>query len=226
MKQLSLFKKKKRKRTPGVKLGRPATTYVGGRQERETLKTASPLHITLRLREGLPNLRSRKGAQIVKHAILGAQARGLRIIHFCLLSNHLHLIAEVQNSKVFYNSMKSFSIRFSIHLRRWASSKRVRELDHQGLGIFRGRYDVQIIKTPQQMKHVIKYVLLNSAKHFKKAPYIDLFSSGVLFNSWKRLIGFELPVPNQMKTLKDRLREFVSPPGLWLTEAGWMKAKI
>jgi len=223
MKQLSLINKRNRKK--GVKLGRPATTFTGARQKRMGFSKSQALHITLRLRDSLPNLRSRRGAQTVKNAISGARKKGLRVIHFSILSNHLHLICEAISSKALFNAMKSFTSRLAISIRRWASLRTLYRLDEEGVGIFRGRYHTQIIKTPTQMKQALKYVLLNPAKHFKKAPYLDLYSSGVVFSAWKRLIGNELFVSTSMKRLEEKLGEFLSPPELWLTQSGWWKAK-
>ncbi len=222
MKQLSLTIT--RKRTPGIKLGRPITTHMGGRQKRTHFSSKNPLHLVLRLREGLPNLRTRKGAQIVKNAILGAQARGLRVVHFAILSNHIHLIVESSSPKAFYAAMKSFCSRIGIHVRRLSPPSLLKKLDQQGLGIFRGRYYLEEIRTPGQMKHALKYVLLNPAKHFKKAPYLDVFSSSSLFENWQKLIGYELKPTIQNKILRERLRQFLAPPKFWLTNVGWMRA--
>jgi REP element-mobilizing transposase RayT len=232
MSQTSLFKKRKRTRVAGklVKLGRPVTTHTGARERRLEFHNSRVVHLTLRLREGLPNLRTRKGAQLVKLAILGAQNSGLRVIHFAILSNHIHLICEALSLDVLMNSMKSLTSRLGIHIRRLVKEqkhqiKRLEALDQSGLGIFRGRYNMQTIEGPTQMKHALKYVLLNPAKHFKKAPYLDLFTSAVVFEGWKKLIGHELVLMESMTTMREALKEFLSPPKLWLTQAGWMKAK-
>jgi REP element-mobilizing transposase RayT len=233
MNQISLFKKRKRSRVNGklVKLGRPVTTHTGARERRLAFGSSRVVHLTLRLREGLPNLRTRKGAQIVKRAILGAQSGGLRVVHFAVLSNHIHLICEAVSLSVLMNSMKSLTSRLGIHLRRWMReqkhyAKQLEVLDQSGLGLFRGRYNLQSIKTPTQMRQVLKYVLLNPAKHFKKAPYLDLFTSAVVFEDWERLIGQKLILNSSLTTMSKALKVFLSPPKLWLTQAGWMKAKF
>src|SRR3954463_6850705 len=113
MQQLSMIKT--RKRTRGIKWGRPVSTGTGARREREEFKKGEPLHITIKLREGLPNLRSRVGAQMVKNAIIGAQLGGMRVLHFSILSNHIHLLVEAESRRVLFNSMRSFCIRLAIH---------------------------------------------------------------------------------------------------------------
>jgi REP element-mobilizing transposase RayT len=233
MSQISLFKKRKRTRVAGklVKLGRPVTTHTGARERRVAFRRSRVVHLTLRLREGLPNLRTRKGAQIVKRAILGAQSRGLRVIHFSILSNHIHLICEALSLSVLMNSMKSLTSRMGIHLRRLIKeqkhhSNRLEVLDKEGLGLFRGRYNLQAIQNPAQMKQTLAYVLLNPAKHFKKAPYLDAFTSAAIFEDWQKLIGRELNLNSSLATLKKNLKEFLAPPQLWLTQAGWAKARL
>ena len=83
---------------------------------------------------------------------------------------------------------------------------------------------MEILKTPQQVKNGLRYVLLNPAKHFKKSPYVDNFSSGALFEKWRQLIGKALPIEERQRELKSRLETFLSPPSLWLSQVGWMRA--
>jgi REP element-mobilizing transposase RayT len=224
MKQLSLIKK--RKRTPGVKWGRPVTTGTGARQKRQAFSSRHPLHITLRLREGLPNLRSQEGSKIVQHALRGLQKNGVRVIHFAILSNHIHLIVEAKSAEWLFAGMKSFLARLGIQLRKWASVATINRLDMLGLGLFVGRYDIQILKTPRQVRNALKYVLLNPAKHFRKAPYVDMFTPGSIVDSWKELVGQQLRAPAHSRVLRERLKSFLSPPELWLTREGWERAGI
>ena len=179
-------KKRQRKRCP------KETTGTGGRQKRQPIRRQTPLHITLRLREGLPNLRSRKGMQLIMKAFKGAQEKGLRIIHFAVLSNHIHLIVEVANSEILYKSMRSLTTRLGIYLRRWARPSSLRRAQIKKLGLFRGRYHVHILKTAREVKNALHYVLLNPCKHFKKGPYIDFYTSSFIFKDWKLLIGRDL----------------------------------
>lgn len=226
MKQLDLIKPRRKSR--GVKWGRPASTFTGARKKRKTFSAAHPLHITLRLRDGLPNLRSRKGAAIVKHAMQGVQGKDLRILHFAILSNHIHLLCEGDNSQALYRAMKSFCSRMGLHNRAWAQKNVIQNLDKKGYGIFRGRYDVKVLKSPRQVKNALRYVLLNPSKHFSKNPYIDQFTSGVIFRDWKKLLGYDLSLKaisvQKVAAWKTRLNEMLSPPRLWLTSIGWQWA--
>ena len=58
--------------------------------------------------------------------------------------------------------------------------------------VIAGRYHVQLLKSPTQVRNALRYVLLNIRKHFKQrygqAPpvKIDAASSGSQFDGWRR----------------------------------------
>src|SRR5690242_1813118 len=59
-----------------------------------------PLHVTLRVRRDVPNLRSYKVAQIIgrlMRALVG-KAGKVRVTHFSIQSNHLHFIVEADDT--------------------------------------------------------------------------------------------------------------------------------
>ena len=53
---------------------------------RPALASRFPVHVTLRVRQGLPSLRSRKSYTAVEQALLrGCQRDGFRLVHFSIL---------------------------------------------------------------------------------------------------------------------------------------------
>ena len=56
-----------------------------------------PLHVTVRVRPGLPSLRSQALFFCVRQQIGTASRRFLRIVHFSMQSNHIHMIVETND---------------------------------------------------------------------------------------------------------------------------------
>jgi hypothetical protein len=71
--------------------------------------------------------------------------------------------------------------------------------------VIAGRYHVQLLKSPTQVRNALRYVLLNIRKHFKQrygqAPpvKIDAASSGSQFDGWR-------PSPGSLRTFSSHPR--------------------
>jgi hypothetical protein len=92
--------------------------------------------------------------------------------------------------------------------------------------VFADRYHVEVIKTPTQARHTLKYVLNNWRKHGEDREglpstwLVDPFSSGVSFPDWAELEGKPLMWP--IRETYDPL--IVRRPASWLLEEGWKLA--
>jgi REP element-mobilizing transposase RayT len=156
----------------GKRRGAGRKSKVGEKRHvtRPQIRTQHPLHLTVRLRDGLPSLRKHRSLKRLQSFMRETQKFGLRINHFSVLKNHIHMIAEADGTTAVQRGMMSFNGR----LGRWLRSLGVKP----GLyprGLFQGRYHLQVLKTPRQVKNALKYVLLNASKHFRKCYYIDQF---------------------------------------------------
>ena len=213
-----------------LRRGPKISTGTGTRKKRQEFSSRHPLHITIRLQEGLPNLRSKTGARLVKKCILGARDKGIRVSHFAILSNHVHLYVEGKNSSTLQSSMRSFMTIFALGIRAWAVSEKLNSKKIKHLGLFRGRYHVEVLKTPAQVKNALKYVLSNPCKHFKKSLYIDKYCSLAAFprpaKLWSKkeyvLIKKHFQLGYHL-AFKEKLNSFLDPPQLWLSTVGWEK---
>ncbi|MGE0762414.1 MAG: hypothetical protein AB7N80_03950 [Bdellovibrionales bacterium] len=154
-----------------------------------------------------------------------ARINGLRVNHFSLLGNRLHLIAEAADNQALSRGMRSLAIRLALHLKALA-----RKIDRKIKGpVFRGRYHLSVLKTPRQVKNGLIYVMLNEVKHARGRFEHSVFSSSFLFGDWPKL-KFAFP-----KGSAQRCRDFwleiasldklLSPPTSWLGRAGWLKAR-
>src|SRR5688572_8587825 len=91
--------------------GRKNRSGLKAHLKREKLPKATPLHITFKLRPGLHTLRLKLVLKFFKRASRRAnELFGLRIVHFALLSNHLHLFVETKDNRTLTSGMKSFAI--------------------------------------------------------------------------------------------------------------------
>jgi REP element-mobilizing transposase RayT len=182
----------------------------------------APVHVTLRLVDGLPTLRRRKGYQLAQRAMLVANRfEDARLCHMSIQRNHLHLIVEADDQAALRRAMKSFEISFSKNLNA-ALGRRGR-----GHRVFADRYHVERLGTPAQVRAALAYVLGNWRKHGEDhdAPGVrrpmDRYSTAPYFDGWDtgtpELIRFdELPFPED-GALPIRF------PKSWLLRIGWKR---
>ena len=137
----------------GGKLRRKHTSHA----KRRGICKQHPLLVTMRMREGLPSLRDSRVLAVFEDAVREVCALGeLRITHFCLLGNHLHLICETEDAGSFARGMSSLKVRLS---RRW---NRLWRLTGQA---WEARAHVPVLWLPTQVRNAIRYVLNNAFKH-------------------------------------------------------------
>ncbi len=193
--------------------GRPNKTKTVNHMKRPLVNLKKPLHLTMRLKDGKPNLRKRHLLREFKNCLGNAKKKGLHIIHFSLQSNHIHMIAEARDNKSLSAGMKSLV------------GKMARTVSRGKGAVFVGRFHLKEIRDPRQMKNVLEYVLLNHAKHANLIEYIDQFSSGGIFRHWKSLLGrkFRGLIYEQVKE-DGATATYLSEPTSWLCSVGWMRA--
>ncbi|CAN5422291.1 hypothetical protein BH09MYX1_BH09MYX1_18640 [soil metagenome] len=142
---------------------------------RERFPPKTPLHVTLRMERHVWNLRSQRGLGCVEHALAHEAARGqLRIVHFSVQGNHIHLIVEADDASSLSRRMQGFGIRLARALN--AMMKRRGK-------VIAERYHVRKISGPRQMHRALRYVLLNHAHHglSGSAACVDRYSSAPSF---------------------------------------------
>lgn len=97
----------------------------------------------------------------LERAILNSRRFGLRIIHFSLLHNHIHLIVEADSNEILTRGMRSFTVTFA---------KRIQQGRVQ-----LERYHLHVLKSIRETKNAIKYVPFNNQRH--GSIIIDEYSS-------------------------------------------------
>lgn len=155
--------------------GRPQTSRFVSHAARPRFDGAhAPLHVTLRMDPRVWNLRSQRGFACVAHALRAERSRGeLRVVHFSVQGNHVHLVVEANDQATLSRRMQGFGVRLARRINVMMGRRRGR--------VLADRYHARALRTPREVHRVIRYVLNNHAKHARQAgrtaPPIDRYSS-------------------------------------------------
>ena len=208
-------------RRPGS--GRKNRTRRVGHGARKFVTPFAPLHLTFRLKEGLPSLRNPKLQRMFRRYCRRATQLELRIVHYAVLSNHLHIIAEADSNQRVVSGVCSLAGRFGKLIRRhtWRAG-----LGPKRGSVFLGRYHVRHISSARQMRRTLKYVLLNFSRHAKMIEHLDPFSSARSFAYWPELLGdaFTSLIKYQWNEglgFVSPWKTGVSPPVFFLSKTAW-----
>lgn len=150
-----------------------------GHSARPRLKARHPVHVTLRVVEGLPNLRAGSAHRAVLGALAAGSRRfGLAVIHYSAQSNHVHLVCEADNEQALARGMKGICVRMARALNRiWSRTG----------SVFADRYHARVLGSPREVRNALAYVLGNAAHHgLRFVGKIDPCSSASWFDGWKR----------------------------------------
>jgi REP element-mobilizing transposase RayT len=175
-------------------------------RQRSAKKRAEPLHITVRLADGLPSLRRGDALKLVLAALSASSDRhGMRIIHYSVQGNHLHLIVEADDRACVARGMNALLSPLARALNKlWVRSGKV----------FPDRYHDEVISTPTQARNALRYVLQNGKKHGAvPRSSIDLCSSAPVFEGWKQRPS--IPATPVVAA--------VAPASTWLLTSGWRR---
>jgi REP element-mobilizing transposase RayT len=167
------------------------------------------VHVTLRVVDGLANLRRRGRFKLVRRAILDSTRPQFRVAQFSVQSNHLHLVVEAQDRVALARGMQALQIRIARRLNPY--------LGRRGR-LFSDRYHAHILKSPTEVRHALHYVLSNGRKHlaqFGQRPgpgLVDFYSSAIDFDGWSTPVRMAAPRIDADK-----------PPAAhtWLLAMGW-----
>ncbi|MBL8901482.1 MAG: transposase [Planctomycetes bacterium] len=178
-------------------------------RQRAMKKRGQPLLITVRLADGLPSLRRGRALKLVLAALSASSDRhGMRIIHYTVQDNHLHLLVEADDRECVARGMNALLSPLARALNKlWARRGKV----------FPERYHDEVISTPTQARNALRYVLQNGKKHGVVAPSsIDLCSTAFVFDGWK-----ERPSIASIPTAP--VVAAVAPASTWLLTTGWRR---
>lgn len=172
---------------------------------RPEVSSRHPVHVSIRITKECESLRRRAAYRVVRDAIADACERfGTRLVHFSVMSNHVHLICETLDATALSRAIKGLCVRLARRLNRlWQRSGAVIE----------DRYHARALKTPREVNNAIAYLLHNARHHGLPYTGPDPCSSGVWFDGWERILNED---PLRTKSPLPLART-------WLLSVGWRR---
>ena len=127
----------------------------------------------------------------------------MRIVHYSIQGNHLHLIVEAEDRESLAKGMQGLAIRIA---------RAINRLFARAGQVWADRYHSHVLKTRREAANALRYVLGNFARYAaswgdRVARFADAFSS-------VRFLGFTDPDAP------------VASPRTWLFRLGWRPPSV
>jgi REP element-mobilizing transposase RayT len=192
-----------RPKKPGAKLRHAA---------RAPLAVRFPVHVTLRALPGVPNLRRSASYAVIERALRASRERDeFRVVHFCVQTNHLHLLVEAGGEGALSRGMQGLAVSIARGVNRAAQRKGK---------LWSDRYHARILRSPREVRLALCYVLQNTRRHattdaeMVDPSWIDPRSSGRWFDGWRSVPeGFAAPTEEAPTRAAQT----------WLLSEGWRR---
>ncbi|HVS19488.1 MAG TPA: hypothetical protein VMT18_12860 [Planctomycetota bacterium] len=168
------------------------------------------MHVTLRLAPGLPSLRKHATYRELVAALGGGAERfGMRVVHWSVLGNHMHLMVEAGDRLALSRGMQGLSVRLAKALNHWWQ-RRGR--------VFADRYHGRALRSPTEVRLALLYVLQNARRHGIETAGADPYSSGPWFDGWR---GGERNDPAAVER-----PAWLPAARTWLLARGWRRTGL
>lgn len=203
---------------PGA--GRPPNGERAGvsHLKRVEVTAKEPVHVTLRVQPGVRSLREPKVfAAVLSGMVAGRRRFGFRLVHFSVQRDHLHLLVEAGNRRALARGLQGLSIRIARGVNR--------VLARHGR-LFGDRYQARVLSTPEEVKGVLAYLLLEArvAGSRSSAPVLDRCSSAEWFDGFARARTPARPAQNGAG--RSATEAPVVPAKSWLLTVGFKRAGL
>jgi len=168
--------------------------------------------VTLKVRSGLPSLRTVRLVRELERSFAAACERGrFRLVHYSIQNDHVHAIVEATSARNLASGMKSVGSRLARAVNRVFSRRGP---------VLADRYHRHVLRTPREVRNALAYVLLNARRHLAKLgrtlprmARLDPASSGRFFSGWNR----------RFQPASSLHPPPVAPPHTWLLRIGWRR---
>ncbi|MGB3967952.1 MAG: hypothetical protein WBO45_14555 [Planctomycetota bacterium] len=170
------------------------------------------MHVTVKLRQHLPRLRQRDVYVVLRGAFVAGKDRfGFRLVHYAVLNDHLHLLAEAADRTALQRGMKGLAVRIA---------KRLNKLWGRTGAVFADRYHDRILTSPREVRNALVYLLGNARKHAAEGRMlavpqaIDTYTSAPWFDGFRERVTVR-----GLDTIERPLADARS----WLLRIGWRR---
>jgi REP element-mobilizing transposase RayT len=186
---------------------RPGVSHL----TRARLRGKGPIFVTTRLFRAVGNLRSSRRHRVVRACLRRAAERfGMRVVHYSLQRDHLHLLVEAVDREALSRGMQGLNIRIA---------RAINQVANRRGKAFGDRYHARQLSSPLEVRRALVYVLNNGRKHALQRGErwtrgaIDSYSSAHHFDGWRRG-ATQLSTPPPAVTV---------PALSWLLAQGWRR---
>jgi REP element-mobilizing transposase RayT len=171
-----------------------------------------PCHVTLKVREGVPSLRTVELVrELVRSFTASCERNDFRLVQYSIQGNHAHLIVEADDEAALGRGMKAIGSRVA---------RAVNRVFRRSGPVLADRYHLHVLRTPREVRNALAYVLLNARRHAARAGRtlsrafgIDPASSGRWFDGWR-----SGPTTGGSRS--------VALPRSWLLTVGWRRCGL
>src|SRR5207302_8384290 len=81
---------------------------------RPALPAGFPVHVTWRMEKRVWNLRTQRCFGVMRRAMYAGAAKfGFRLVHYAVMGNHVHLIAEATDRRALWRGMQGLGVRIA-----------------------------------------------------------------------------------------------------------------
>ncbi len=181
-----------------------------------------PVHVSIKRTRLAPSLRTDRVFRAVVLQVAAAVARGVRVVHYSVQHDHIHLMVEAEDKKALARGMQFLFSRVAFAVNRVA---------RRSGSLFRDRHHRHELKSPTEVRRALVYVLFNFRKHDlqggvtanQEGLLLDQCSSAAWFEAWHP----EAQPPPEIVVLRRRKDGDEQPTAnakTWLGRAGWLRA--
>lgn len=176
------------------------------------------MHVTVRVRDDVPSLRSRRLVRELRRSFAEACERGeFRVVHYSLQRDHAHLVVEARGKEALARGMKSIGARLA---------RAVNRVFARSGPVLDGRFHNRVLRTPTEVRNALSYVLLNARRHWAKLRggqrppvRLDEASSARWFEGWRH--EWRARIGRGQNLAAERPE--VAPARTWLLTIGWRR---
>ncbi|MBC7430080.1 MAG: transposase [Bacteriovorax sp.] len=183
--------------------GRPAIHDKGIRHtSRPKVLKPTPLHLTIKVRENKADIQNKIVLKSLHRAIIRGRLKGLKIIHYTLEYNHVHLFVEAKNNLVLHKGMQALGITLSKAINKFKKAKGA---------VYKHRYHFRQITSLGDLKNVLNYIFNNGVKHKSTKTLVSFYNSLIVEKNLDRLY------PEKINVIWAKIRESPHVRGLFKT---------
>ena len=107
-----------------------------------------PVHVTLRLLSGVGFLRAFSRVRAIEQALREIKHRfGMRVVHYSIQGNHLHLIVEIDDPSMLPHAIQGFAVRLA---------RALNEIASRNGKVFLDRYHAHVLKTRREVSNAVR----------------------------------------------------------------------